>query len=52
MTLRAGYLAGVLGQKRAGRDGLGALWARVSGTSGTFQTVSMRSTLAIWERKG
>src|SRR5215208_4092404 len=35
-----GYLARVLGPKRAEWDGLGALWARVSGTSETFQTVS------------
>ena len=34
------YSARVSGPKRADRDGSDALWAHVSGTSGTFQTVS------------
>src|SRR5829696_341154 len=46
-----GYLARVLGPKQAERDGLGALWARVSGTSGTFQTVSRRSSYSGHSRK-
>src|SRR5215208_1356777 len=41
------YLASVSGPKWAEGDGLGTLCARVSGASGTFQTVSYYSTLAI-----
>jgi hypothetical protein len=38
------YLARVWGPKRAERADLGALWGRVSGTFGTFRTVSRRSS--------
>ena len=38
------YLAPLSGPKRAGQAGLGALWARVSGASGSFRTVSGRSS--------
>src|SRR5215212_5095349 len=37
------YLASVSGPKWAEGDGLGTLCARVSGASGTFQTVSPRT---------
>ena len=43
---RSGRVFGpVSGPERAERDGLGASWTRVSGTSVTFQTVSLRSSL-------
>jgi hypothetical protein len=47
------YLARLSGPKRGERAGLGALWARVSGASGTFRTVSLRlSTKFAWSRSG